>query len=641
LNELTDLFPSLIDYLANGLSLYHLKFAFILLLARVNESQINQQTTLSIVNNKIFLDGMTVWTDVVFLIASAKCNPEGEDAFRYLTNQPPPVIKMQQCTTDVVKQQIEQILIANQIQRHQTMYHKWASGEATPNLEKSLKKLRPAIENDPALVNSQSDTLFIIQPTVAETQFRTEHRYIMADFVNSLSLALDSCALERKSHDGSLPMTFKAENFEQACQKLSTALTVFANGSMSDLNVTWKEYLTTTCAEIERNKDSTRLVQRIGSFVHAGFQRRIETEKISKCQDELLELTALRSEHHRRMRARAPIEHEIEDQIRNEFDKLLADLRNQITTRQSMFSDIRRSVMDRVAKKIETAKAVSLTVDRSGDYDAERSSAATNMALFTDAQTESAKLTKQVTKTRIMKSMSEVAAFRFFKKRIMAVELDRKVAHSLLWSSRLASEISEQAVQAERLKSQLENEKATNSQLVHWKAKNLKTVDILKQQLSAFKGVGDVNIDTLLEKLCDRHAELDVLREEGNGFDQQVKEEVEDRMTEVDPLRAEITSTRCQKAELLTSMREKETDEEPPVLDIGSLRKENVKLKRANELLEEEIRDLENQKDRRACDVRRFMETTVAPPPASLRSSAKAPGIIIRPVLAPKAIGKL
>jgi hypothetical protein len=74
--------------------------------------------------------------------------------------------------------------------------------------------------------------------------------------------------------------------------------------------------------------------------------------------------------------------------------------------------------------------------------------------------------------------------------------------------------------------------------------------------------------------------------------------------------------------------------------DLARLNKENVQLRGANRLLSEEILELENSKDKRPCEVRQFMEATIAPPPAARRTTTKVTGIIIKPIVLPRNTSK-
>jgi hypothetical protein len=357
------------------------------------------------------------------------------------------------------------------------------------------------------------------------------------------------------------------------------------------------------------------------------------------------------------MRARLPMDAGLDTGIRHEFAQLLNDLAIQKSRQQLMFGDIRRNMIDSVARKIQTAKEVTLHMDPSESCDSQNSLAVQNMNLVAEVNADIAKMAAEVTRLRILRCMSEIATGRFFKKRMTAVASDRKQAHALLWSSRLGYETSEHAMEAqiavthrklseteveiEKVKQQLETEKLSNNQLVHWKAKNLKTVDNLLQQLQRFAQVGDVNVTELLEKLADRHAELDVLRGEGNEFDKVVRQQVKDPMNQVDDLRERILGTRSAKSRIARSMKGTEGEQATLEFNIAKLRNQNTKLMRSNQLLEIEISDLEAQKAAKCLDVKSFMEQVVVPPVLAVRSPTRSRGLIVRPHLPPKPVAIL
>jgi hypothetical protein len=643
---------SLNNYLSDAIVLFHLKCAYMLLLARVSEFDVSKESSILLMMQTVYLDGSSVWDNIVMRIAEDKCNPPGEDPFRHLTNAPAPVIKMQQCILETVRQQMEQILIANQAQRLQGLLPKFmASTSSQSGVEHLLLALRPEY-GKAGVLGRQSDHLLELPPNAADNQFRQEHRYVAAKFINLIYNALDSCTLERRDHDGTFSTIFQAERFEENCLKLSTALHVFSHGSVSDLNSTWKEYLVTMRGQTNQSEERMKLVKRLGSFTHCRFQRQTELETLVRFQDEFIRLCSLRARYHEKMRARLPMDAGIDVDIRHEFLELLNDLTLLKSRRQLMFGDIRRNVIGSVARKIQVAKEVILQVDRSESSDSQNALAAQNMNLLAEVTAENAKTAAEVMRLRILRCLSEISTGRFFKKQIAAVASDRKQAHALLWSSRLGYETSEQAMEAqiaathrklsgteleiERLKQQLETEKLGNNQLVHWKAKNLKTVDGLLQQLKRFTHLDDANITELLEKLADRHAELDVLREEGDEFDRVLQQQVRNPMNQVDNLRERIIGTRSAKSRIARSLKDTEKEEPTPEFDIAKLRNQNAKLKRSNQLLETEISDLEAQKAAKCLDVKSFMEQVVVPPIHVVRSPTRSRGAIIKPNLPAK-----
>jgi uncharacterized phage infection (PIP) family protein YhgE len=235
--------------------------------------------------------------------------------------------------------------------------------------------------------------------------------------------------------------------------------------------------------------------------------------------------------------------------------------------------------------------------------------------------------------------------------------MDRKSAHAMLWSNRLNSEshevamekqitsthqkLAEKELEIEKLKQQLKNEKQNNIQLVQWKARHLKQIDNLKKEIDELKGAGDVNITQLLQTLSDKHAELDVLREECAKFDELTEQEVRKPMKGIDGLRDRIYDVKRAKSSLLEVLLDRDDNEsEVHTVDIVKLKLENARLTRRNQLLKDQIRHMESTKDKQSSDVRQFMETTIQPPPPSIRT-VKAPGIIIRPMVVNRSFPRL
>jgi hypothetical protein len=89
------------DALAGGVSLAHLKIAFFLLIAQCNERTITPGEWVCAMAPQAFLDGPVMWKDAVLAIVNAQINSSGEDRYRALANEPPPVSKIQAATAAV------------------------------------------------------------------------------------------------------------------------------------------------------------------------------------------------------------------------------------------------------------------------------------------------------------------------------------------------------------------------------------------------------------------------------------------------------------------------------------------------------------------------------------------------------------
>jgi DNA repair exonuclease SbcCD ATPase subunit len=400
-----------------------------------------------------------------------------------------------------------------------------------------------------------------------------------------------------------------------------------------------------------------RCIQLLGRYTHDRFLRHFESEIGLAFQDGLLELTALRRVHYDKVRARAPVDSEIEYNIREEFKRLLTDLKVQIVERQSTFAGIKRIVLDSIAARIKAANSVTLEMNPSESHETRGPISDWNNDLVSGLKSDNLGLSQMLSKMRILRCLGKISTVRASKKRLAAAENDRKQTHSLFWSNRLTYEstesrletqlaasrkrLAETEIEIERVKQQLEIEKANNRQLVTWKAKNLRTVDNLREQLEAFTSIGDANIAQLLQQLSARHTELDELREDAREFEELVRQDVHGQLGEASRVRDRIQRTRRAKSELREFLNAPRVGDIRHSYDLSEVKVENRQLRRENQALAEEVQKLEDQKDRRPAMVRGFMEATFAPPVPVIHSRAKPPGIIIRPLVPGHPLAKM
>jgi hypothetical protein len=650
-----ELQPHVNDFLAGGVSLTHYKFAYMLLLAHIDERTITRESSILDMTPKIFLDGTVTWADFVMVITNNQVNPPGEDPFRYLSNEPPPVIKLQIVTTEVCKQQIELILLTNQMRRAHAVIPRFTN-DIAKIAGVTLDSIRPGLVRDASLLTAHSTTLFVISPGDADAQLTEEMKFAHGYFTNLAGAMLTACTVERKDHEGGATYVLNEDLLESCSLRISTGLSIFSTGSAEDLNQAWKEHLATTFSQIRGNTEAMKVLEGFERFVHARFAKQLDFETVTHWSEELLQLSALREDEHTKMRGRGAVDLEIDKELHEEFEQLITDLQTQMVQRKSMFSGIKKSVVQGVVKKIEAANTVELVVTPGAGREEAFEREAKNKTLFANVVADIAQLRRTLLTMRVVKCLGLLGATRFFRKKMALAEMDRKSAHAELWSNRLTCEAQDAAMEAqlrkthqrlsateieiEGCKHQLEVEKGTNSQLVFWKAKHFKAIDHLKARLEQFKGIGDVNISELLQKLSERHSELDVLRGEGDVFDQQTEAEVRAPIKVVDQMRGKIFQTRRAKSAFLATVLDDAGIIPMRGPELVQLSRENLQLRGANRLLAEEVQQLENSKDKRACEVRQFMEATVAPPPAVRRTTTKVPGIIIRPMVIPKVPSK-
>lgn len=672
------LLPSLLEFLKSSIALNHLKFAYFLLLHNVPESEINLTSSVLLMNNEIYYEGLSAWNDTIVDQAMKSLVPRDETIHQL--QDAPSITKIHNAYSEQIHFQIDLLLLSNQIKAIQNSIQKFQSDFSTSNEKKSLISYKPDfLVGSDILGKPVNDQLLVISPHDADTQFNQENVYSHAKFVNFVANALDDCTLERRDHDGTFSTIFDGDRFEEGCHKLTNTLDVFFNGSLNDMNMTWKQYVATLAEKMKQNMESIRSVDKIIEYTHNRFERQTECEIATKFADQIHQLNALNDQIHTLNQQRPKQDKEIESNLTVYFDKLVSDIGQEIEVKKSMFTGIKQKVYSGVINKIKEAKKVELTVDpnrmrmplpetvqtvESEDSEPKDNSEQKikNQQILNGLREENSVSRKYVLKLRIVRCLNEISMRMYFQKRLTAVENDRRQANAALFSNRLNYETQEVSmlkqldgcrkrltdteIEVERLKQQLENEKMNNIQLVHWKAKNLKTVDELKEKLSHFKAV-DVNVDELLTRLQERQAALDLLRAETDEIEKNFNDEVRAPMKEVERLREEMLKARKERAELFMAMKkegdfngdfderlEKETK-------IRAILDENAQLKHDNALLKSQIDEMEFQKEKRARDMKSFMEKTTQPPPPTIRSSAKVPGAIIKPTVTGRSLSRI
>ena len=649
-NIYTDFFtllPPMMSFMSSAVALFYMKFAFFLLMSKVDESDITAENTVLLMTQPIFVEYFQMWNDVIVKKATDQVTPKVEESYHILGDTTVSEVKLVQAIFEVARQNLDNIVLGNQIKNLQAVIHKFTV-DISQCREKNVNAIRPEFLTESTILGNHADSIYVIHPSDADSQFAQESKYAHARLLNMVYTALDGCTLERRDHDGTFSTIFSGDNFEEHCTKLSTAFDVFWDGSLSDMNFSWKQYITTTRSEIKKNEEAMNAVRKKSHFAYSLFERQKDVEKASQYQDQILALNALQDEFRRLVKTHEETEIEMEKDVRHEYDELVSDLKHHIAIRKLQFREIKNGVYDAVNKKIDSAKQVKLEVSNKS---ARRMSLldARNEHIFENIEAENAELRQQVIKMRIVRCLSDIANTRFYKKKLNTAESDRRSANAQLWSNKLQYESQEEArekqlavthkrlsdteIEIERLKQQLDNEKLANSQLVHWKAKNLKTVENLKAEIAQIRNVSDVNIDNLLEKMRAKQEELDELRKEGEELDKQTEEFIRRPMRQVDKIRTQVMQTRVAKSSLVETMRSLGDEDEVMARSqhAAALISENAQMRKTNELLRKQIEELESVKDKKATDVRTYMETTVQPPPPSIRSTMKAPGIIIKP----------
>jgi hypothetical protein len=196
----------------------------------------------------------------------------------------------------------------------------------------------------------------------------------------------------------------------------------------------------------------------------------------------------------------------------------------------------------------------------------------------------------------------------------------------------------------DRLKTQLENEKLGNIQLVHWKANNSKVIDGLLLQRAEFAGTGDMNIDALVRRLEPAQAQLEELDEFSAEFNARVEEEVRKPLRAIEEKRTGISGAKKEAALAATMGGSTDAALWETEARIGrwkQAKEEHEQLKKQNEELKNKIEALEQEKRGKAIAVRAFMEETLKTRVPTLRAKTRLARKITRPLVQGRAASRI
>jgi len=193
---------------------------------------------------KIANDGISTWNAIVVKKALDQFRPKSDNSQKRQQNERIPEAKLQAAIFDIMRTQIDNLILANQIKRLHELTQEFMS-DFSVQVEKSAEAYRPSFNSrdDTKLFEPASTMLFIVKPRDADRQFNEEVQYANAVLLNLVSSALYSSTLERKEHEGTCSAVFSGDAFEANCHVLSHAFRLFWDNSLADLNLTWWQYL--------------------------------------------------------------------------------------------------------------------------------------------------------------------------------------------------------------------------------------------------------------------------------------------------------------------------------------------------------------------------------------------------------------
>lgn len=656
--EYFQILPASIRFLKDAICLYHLKFAYYLLLEKYSQNEITQESTVSLLSHTAAVAGAQMWNDVILSEVNKVLSVDDETTQKFT---PVSIQKQTQTTFDVARNAIDCILLNSQIKIVQdqvsTIEHGLSSGI------KNVAELKPDITSE-IYSNSKNQSLTQVTPQQVDKQFNEELRYSIAQLTNKLFTALDTTTLERRNHDGTFDTLYDADVFEAMALKMTNALSIFGEGSVNDLNTTWGDYIRALSSQLTNNDEEGILLTIYQQIQDTRLERQIASQSSVLFTDSFFEINNLRGRLALLKENRSAQEQQMIAEERVVFDDLVTDLKKEINFKQSEFGGIKKSVLDTVSKRILTAQGV--TLERKEGETAHEESVNPKDKLD-NINAENADLAKKIKILRITRCMAMIALRRTFKKKIASAESDRRAANATLWGAKLdydengklmmeqlidtSRRLANLEIEIEKVKQQLENEKMSNIQLVHWKAKNERKADDLKNEIAKFDNMGDVNIDELLQKLEAKTTELEDLRRESDEIEMRAESDIRKPMKDIQKMREQIRDQRISRGIMLRTSnsvlsqeaRDWQADMKNRELATSSVSQENIKLKKENELLKIQIERYEADKDGRSVEQKKQMEATLRfnGTKSSMARAASKISPITKPSLPPRSISKL
>jgi hypothetical protein len=495
-------------------------------------------------------------------------------------------------------------------------------------------------------------SFYIPTVSVINAQFVTELSRSHMKFVEFLHALLDKCLVKQ----GKDELLYNGQILDVLCARFSFGLVTFSGGTLYSFFETWRKYLATVSASIARNDESMGVVSMMAHVATSRFDKQTESEIGSRFHAKFVELNTLRGRLQKLEYVRQRSSDDMERGLRCYYDRLLADLRAAIERQKKAGAGVKHKVYDDVLSKINRAKNVALVMRTAAEIEQDRAND-TGPRLdgqFLDAiRRGNDEMRREIILTRLCRCLNQTAVRLHYSKRLNSIAVDRQGVNEVLWLVRLQTQTKEHTMECQvydahqqfgvtqqkidQLMIQLENVKFGNIQLVHWKAKNLKTIEGLKQQLAAFQGVGDINIDNLIRKIDIAHAELDGLLDFADELETRVDEDVRQPLRQLDETREHIEDAKT--AEVLTIMRAhpailEEEKRRGKIEFLRRARAENQELRDKMAAVKARIEELERLKLRKPMAVREFMEDILHTKSPSLRAMSRfGGGRILRPTM--------
>jgi hypothetical protein len=561
------------EFLDTWLEHYRVKLSLILLMDGKKVGDI--QDPFTEIPDGAYLVGLAEWNDHLMAEVKRRMNRKEE-----ITGQPVPETRTLRRQVEFAKRHLNLMLLSMQLDEIKSIAEKMSRNFLNPPIpilrqpasSKGRELMEKPIETDQIFVNEVNTCRFLI----------TEK--LMTEISNIW--------------DGRVIETAK---LERLCLQMSDLLETFMTKSINRLPVAWYLVVKPFVQAQSRMEESRDLLQFFSSRMRLRYRVLLQTDCALILQDRLLVINQVTDAIDRRRRQVIRDDAQCHEDIRNDFDRLLIDLEKRRLDWNSEFHAVHRFVYDLVLKRIEAAKSVRF--ERTTMIATNWSSNKVQFAVLRD---EIQKLALLARRFRIVRALAGIASLRYSKKRIDSGEEDRIQELGQLWESKrdfelVQMQMVQQVDQAyrrltdceleiDRLTQQLENEKQSTIQLVHWKSTTLKREDQLMTDLKLVEHAGSVHIGNLLRNLESKTEVLEELREGAEEMEIEIEKSVRTPIRKSDCVRSSIQELRIKKAAGFKRLAPTDDSEIP---SIGQLREENVELRARNAALRLEVEQME------------------------------------------------
>lgn len=620
-----------ITFMGSLLAHYRLKFAFFCLYSGIMEFT----DPLSQMTPQIYSHGNDIWDERIVSQAHHILAPH-EDEIQLLKKKPLPEIRIIGAQIEALRNECDKAILTKQF---------IIVKQEIERLPTILSPDRNQGRLDPEMMK------FSLSSNDINNFFDGDAKNARARLVHKLSNVLKNARVGEIQNG---EQTINFDIVERKMHHLTPFLYEYEKESLEQQSSLWHGIFGFMLDLYNEDNNTLKLIDIFEKIVLGRYDYELATSLCSMLGSDFLKINNL--EDKIRSRKKAIIYEDIDstEEIKAEFDTLLYDLRRQKDRTKKSFAKCREELYGLVQSRLKAAGEVQFSVERfkkmtmqgfkqdtSSEFNIdEEKNDERSMAVKKDIEA----LRKKITVMRIVRCMSNIATRRFFIKRIASSTSDMKFESAKMWEgkrdfevyeeSTLASlkryyrALSDNSIEAARMRVMIDSEKQNTIQLVHWKALNAKKEDELNRKLKQFDGVGDVDVSALLHKLEAAQATLNKLKEDSNKLDAQAEIDIRRPMTAIERTRKKIVVSKIERTRIISERVPATLSRAASTLNataltsshtltsdglLQTLQSENEMLSVRNEYLRRQIADCEAAKNSMPPESLATMETVVVP----------------------------